>query len=98
MKVFITGASGFVGTQLISFLTRCHGDSVVALSRSPNSDGKIKKAISEVPTKGWREDGVRPQVGTVDVFRGDLTSPEELERGRKEDVTSCFRGWFLSFY
>jgi uncharacterized protein YbjT (DUF2867 family) len=83
MKVFLTGASGFVGTQLISFLTRCHGDSVVALSRSENADNKIKKAIKEVPTKGWREDGVRPEVGRVNIVRGDLTSVEKLREGEK---------------
>lgn len=81
MKVFLTGASGFVGSQLIPFLTRCHGDSVVALSRSAASDEKIKKAIAEIPTKGWRTDGVKPKVGMVEIVRGDVSTKDALLKG-----------------
>ncbi|GAQ81590.1 sterol-4alpha-carboxylate 3-dehydrogenase (decarboxylating) [Klebsormidium nitens] len=80
MKVFVTGASGFIGTQLTPFL-RYHGDSVVALSRSSAADEKIRKASDVVPTKGLPPNGKRPEVGTVEIVRGDLTAEDVLKKG-----------------
>jgi uncharacterized protein YbjT (DUF2867 family) len=85
MKVFLIGASGFVGSQLIPYLTRCHGDSVVALSRSAASDEKIRKANAEIPTKGWRTDGVKPKVGTVEIVRGDVSTKDAVLEGERRN-------------
>lgn len=85
MKVFVTGASGFVGTQLTSFL-RHQGDSVVALSRSSASDEKIRKASDVVPTKGLPPEGKRPEVGTIQIVRGDLTAEDVLTKGERKVV------------
>lgn len=82
MKIFITGASGFVGTQLTSFLIHIHGDSVVALSRSAASDEKIRKAAEEIPTKGWPPGGAQPSPGRVEIVRGDVSSREALAEGK----------------
>lgn len=47
MKVFITGASGYIGSALIQELTQ-HGHTVLGLARSDASAGKIKNLGVEV--------------------------------------------------
>lgn len=79
--IFLTGAFGFVGTQLIAFLSKVKGDSVVALSRSAQADDKIKTAAEALPTLGWPPQGPRPAPGKVGIVCGDLSAKEVLING-----------------
>ena len=65
MKVFITGASGFVGKAMIAW-SLDHGDSVVALARS---DGSSDAAFS---ASNGRH---------IQVLRGDLSDPDIMAKG-----------------
>lgn len=68
MKVLVTGASGFVGSQLIPRL-RCGGHNVRAMARDP---GRVDPAILRVAAGG----GEQP----VEVCRADVLSGEGLQR------------------
>lgn len=69
MKVFIDGASGFVGRNTIAHLLQ-HGDTVVALSRSDVSDTAIRDAAASAG-------------GTADVVCGDVNmDTQKLAEGR----------------
>ena len=65
MKVFITGASGFVGRAMIAW-SLDHGDSVVALARSD------KSADAAFSAANGRH---------IQVLRGDLSDPEIMAKG-----------------
>lgn len=69
MKIFITGASGYVGRNLMAHVLQ-KGDSVVALARSPEASRRINETASGL---GY----------TVSIFEGDLTSssPEHFSQG-----------------
>lgn len=71
MRIFITGASGFVGRNLMAHVLQ-RGDSVVALSRSSQASCRIRETSSAL---GY----------TVSIFEGDLTSssPQHLSQGMK---------------
>lgn len=73
MKVFLTGATGFVGSHLLHRLTTA-GHSVVALVR-PSSQEKLSELL-----KGLNKE----QADSVELLEGDITSsdalsPEKLE-------------------
>ncbi len=73
MKVFLTGASGFVGRNMIVHLLQS-GDSVTALSRSERADKLIQDAATSAG-------------GSVTIFRGDVTNePETLAKGTNESA------------
>ena len=54
MKVFVTGAGGYIGGELVKELVR-HGHQVVGIARSDHSEEAIKKAGGEVQ-RGTIED------------------------------------------
>ena len=65
MRVFITGASGFVGRAMIAW-SLDHGDSVVALARSDKSSDAAFGAANG---------------RHIQVLRGDIGDPEVLAKG-----------------
>lgn len=69
MKIFITGASGYVGRNLMAHVLE-RGDSVVALSRSAQASRRIQDTTTALGQ-------------SVMIFEGDLSSstPEHLSQG-----------------
>ncbi len=67
MRVFITGASGFVGRAMIAW-SLDHGDSVVALARSDKSSDAAFSAANG---------------RHIQVLRGDIGDPEVLAKGER---------------
>lgn len=57
MKVFVTDASGFVGTPLLEEL-RGHGVTILALARSDGSAQKLEAAGFEVQRGPSRRPGI----------------------------------------
>lgn len=85
-KVFVTGANGFIGTQLVAALVE-RGQTVRALSRreNPRSDPP--------PALGWTDGG--PMASPlVEWVRGDITDRESLVRG----MEGCTRVYHLAAY
>jgi nucleoside-diphosphate-sugar epimerase len=83
-KVFVTGATGFIGTRLVQALTD-RGERVRALSR---------RATPEVPPGfGFSDGGPLARPG-VELVRGDITDRESLLRG----MEGCDRVFHLAAY
>lgn len=83
-KVFVTGATGFIGTRLVQALTD-RGEQVRALSR---------RGTPEVPPGFGFQDGgplARPE---VELVRGDITDRDSLLRG----MEGCDRVYHLAAY
>ena len=83
-KVFVTGATGFIGSHLVDALAR-QGWCVRALSRRERVDRPPGLARDE-PAPLERE--------LVEVVRGDITDPDSLLRGMED----CDRVFHLAAY
>jgi farnesol dehydrogenase len=83
-KVFVTGATGFIGTRLVGELVS-RGMSVRALSRRANPPAP--------PGLGWT--GLGPLGDPrVEIVRGDITAPDSLRRG----MEGCSQVYHLAAY
>jgi nucleoside-diphosphate-sugar epimerase len=69
MNVFLTGATGFVGMEVLARLLE-RGDEVVALVRAPDADA-AEGRLDEVLAKLWRDPS--PYRGGVSAAVGDVT-------------------------
>ncbi|KAM3425491.1 Uncharacterized protein BST61_g7438 [Cercospora zeina] len=90
MKVFVTGASGFIGRAVVSDLVK-HGHEVVGLARSGASTEKVKQAGGTV-IEGHLEDleslreGARTCDGTIHLaFVHDFSSAEAFQHATAVD-------------
>jgi nucleoside-diphosphate-sugar epimerase len=83
-KVFVTGATGFIGTRLVQALTD-RGERVRALSRRERPEAP--------PGFGWRDGGPLARPG-VKLVRGDITDRESLLGG----MEGCDRVFHLAAY
>jgi len=85
-KVFVTGASGFIGARLVEALVG-RGESIRALTRRPGLRPEPP------PGFGWSDGGplASPQVEWI---RGDITDRESLLRG----MEGCTRAFHLAAY
>ena len=82
--VFVTGATGFIGTRLVQALT-ARGQRVRALSRRGHVD----------PPPGFDHSRPGPlQHELVELVPGDITDPNSLERG----MQGCHRVFHLAAY
>ena len=83
-KVFVTGATGFIGQRLVQALTD-RGEKIRALSR---------RERPEVPPGfGWQDGGPLARPG-VELVRGDITDRESLARA----MEGCDRVFHLAAY
>lgn len=71
MKVYVTGASGYVGRNLLAHLLQ-RGDCAVALSRSDASSRRIHDAAATVKGKVQIARGELPGSGVDELARGML--------------------------
>jgi farnesol dehydrogenase len=83
-KVFVTGATGFIGTRLVQALTD-RGAKIRALSRRERPEAP--------PGFGWRDGGPLARPG-VELVRGDITDRESLLGG----MEGCDRVFHLAAY
>jgi farnesol dehydrogenase len=83
-KVFVTGATGFIGTRLVQALVD-RGCTVRALSR--NADPAVPPGIDGIGPGWWRHDA-------VELVRGDITDRQSLLRG----MEGCDRVFHLAAY
>lgn len=93
MKVFVTGASGFIGRAVVSDLVK-HGHEVVGLARSGASSEKVKQ-IGGTVLEGNLEDleSLRKGARTCDAivhlaFVHDFSSPEAYQKATVVDRTA----------
>jgi len=83
-KVFVTGATGFIGTRLVQALVE-QGQRVRALSRRDRID----------PLPGYRPGEPGPlEHELVEIVRGDITDVDSLQRG----MEGCHRVFHLAAY
>ena len=83
-KIFVTGATGFVGTWLVQKLL-ARGEEVRALSRRPNPPS---------PPGFDFPDGDPLWHANVEIFQGDISDRESLRRG----IRGCNRVFHLAAY
>ena len=85
-KVFVTGANGFIGTQLVATLVQ-RGQAVRALSRRANP------RPDPPPGFGWTDGGPLASP-LVEWVRGDITDRDSLVRG----MEGCAQVYHLAAY
>jgi nucleoside-diphosphate-sugar epimerase len=83
-KIFVTGATGFIGTRLVQALVE-RGLRVRALSR--------RDGVAPPPGFGRSQPGPL-QHGLVEIVRGDITDRDSLLRG----MEGCSRAFHLAAY
>lgn len=94
MKVFITGASGFIGTAVTKELLS-HGHTVIGLARSDKSAQKLK-ALGATPLSGSLDDlatltaGAKAADAVIHTaFIHDFTSPDhDFNRNAAKDIAA----------
>ena len=69
MTVLLTGATGFVGTEVVARLLDRPGEDVVALVRGPNPSTRLRRAMD---VAGIPDDGRRARIAAIS---GDVTRP-----------------------
>ena len=71
-NIFLTGASGYLGTAILQYLMAHQGLSVIALVRCHNQPEGLQRITDAAIKAGWWQKSYRSRIR---VWRGDLTMP-----------------------
>jgi long-chain acyl-CoA synthetase len=88
--IFITGATGFLGSYVVDRLMRTTGVRLAALTRAKDREAGIEKLWKAMQLH-WDIDTFRKHLDRIDFVPGDLTEPKlGIPDGRYEElVSSC---------